>query len=62
MHIVYPPKFYIINFSQFLLTITVVPSEIKDVGYVKFWGVNKFNYCLGKNADLGLNQTKFRLP
>ena len=26
---------------QFLLGITVVPREIEDNGYAKFWGVNK---------------------
>ena len=30
----------------FLLGITVVPKEIQDNGYAKFWGVNKVHYSL----------------
>ena len=31
---------------QFLVDITVVPREIEDNGYVKFWGLNGVNYGL----------------
>ena len=33
-HVVYPPP-------QFLLGITLIPREIEDNGYAKFWEVNK---------------------
>ena len=36
---------------QFLLGITVVPREIQDNGYAKFWGVNKVHYGLSKNDE-----------
>ena len=31
---------------QFLLGITVIPREIQDNGYAKFWCVNKVHYGL----------------
>ena len=31
---------------QFLLGITVVPREIENNGYIKFWGLNRVNYGL----------------
>ena len=34
----YSPKFCRKNCSQFLLGITVVPREIEDNSYAKFWG------------------------
>ena len=37
---------------QFLLGITVIPSEIEDNGYVKFWGVNKVHHGLCDNGEL----------
>ena len=37
---------------QFLLGITVIPRDIKDNGYVKFWGVNKVHYGLCDNVEL----------
>ena len=36
----------------FILGITVVPREIEDEGYAKFWGVNKVNYGLCENGEL----------
>ena len=36
---------------QFLLGITVVPREIQDNGYVKFWGVNTVRYGLCENSE-----------
>ena len=48
MHLDCPPpppqkkKNYITIVAKlFLLGITVVPREIKEDGYVKFWGVNE---------------------
>ena len=39
MQPVYPPEFCIINHCfQFLLGITVVPREIQDNSYAKFFG------------------------
>ena len=38
MHLVYPLTFCINYCFQFLLSITVVPREIKGNGYAKFWG------------------------
>ena len=40
------PKILHNHCFQFLLCITVVPREIGDNGYGKFWGVNKENYGL----------------
>ena len=37
-HLVYPPEFCITYCFQLLLGITVVPREIQDSGYAKFWG------------------------
>ena len=37
---------------QFLQGITVIPREIKDDGYIKFWGVNKVHYGLCENGEL----------
>ena len=51
MHLVYPPEFK--NSFQFLLGITVVPREIEDNSYAKFfWGANKVNYGLCENGEL----------
>ena len=36
---------------QFLLGITVVPREIADNGYEKFWEVNKVHYGLCENGE-----------
>ena len=48
MHLVYPKSYHC---SQFLLGITVVPREIQDNGYGKFWGVNKVHYGLRENGE-----------
>ena len=32
-------------------SITVVPNEIEDNSYAKFWGVNKIHYGLGENVN-----------
>ena len=37
---------------QFLLSITVVPREIEDNGYAKFWVLNKIHYGLCENGEL----------
>ena len=34
------------NFSVFSRVFTVVPREIEDNGFAKFWGVNKVHYGL----------------
>ena len=34
-----------------LLGITVVPREIENNGYAKFWGVNKVHYGLCENGQ-----------
>ena len=36
---------------QFLLGITVLPSEIEDNGYAEFWGVNKVDYGRCENGE-----------
>ena len=36
--------------SNFSWVITVVAREIKDIGYAKFWGVNKVHYGLGEKS------------
>ena len=48
-----PPKKKLRNHCfQFLLGITVIPREIEDNAYVKFWGVNKVHYGLCDNVEL----------
>ena len=43
-HLVCPPKLCITFFFLFLLSITVVPREIKGNTYAKFPGANKVHY------------------
>ena len=53
-----PPKIlhnHILFPIIFILGITVVPREIGDEGYAKFWGVNKVNYGLCENGELKKN-------
>ena len=38
---------------QFLLGITVVPRQIEDNGYAKFWVVNKVPYGPCENGEFG---------
>ena len=38
---------------QFLLGITVVPRQIEDNGYTKFWGVNKVLHGPCENGEVG---------
>ena len=38
---------------QFLLGITVVPRQIEDNGYAKFWEVNKVPYGPCENGECG---------
>ena len=45
------PKILHIRCFQFLLGITVVPREIDDNSYAKFWGVNKMHYGLCANGE-----------
>ena len=35
-----------------MMMITVVPREIEDNGYAKFWGVKKVHYGLCENGEL----------
>ena len=51
MQLVYPIILHNHRF-QFLLGITVVPREIEDNGYAKFWGVNKLHYRPCENGEL----------
>ena len=37
--------------SRFLLGNTVVPREIQDNVYAKFWGVNRVHYGLCENGE-----------
>ena len=53
MHLVYPPKILHNDCFQSLLGITVVPREIEDNGYAKFWGVIKVHYGLCENTKYG---------
>ena len=46
-----PPKILHKHCFQFLLGITVVPREIEDNGYAKFWEVNKVHYGLCKIGE-----------
>ena len=39
------------NHRSFPLGIIVVPSEIEDNSYAKFWGVNNLHYGLGENVN-----------
>ena len=50
MHLIYPPEVCIHCF-QFLLGITVVPREIENNGYAKFWGINKVHYGLREYGE-----------
>ena len=43
-----PPKFCI---TTVFLGITVVPREIEDSGYAKFWGGNKVHYSLSESGE-----------
>ena len=51
MQLVYPIILHNHCF-QLLLGITVVPREIEDNGYAKFWVVNKLHYGLCENGEL----------
>ena len=46
------PKILHNHCFQFLLGIAVVPREIEDNGYAKFWGLNKLHYSLCENEEL----------
>ena len=50
MHLVNPQNFALLLFP-ISPGITVVPREIEDNGYVKFWGVNKVQYALCENGE-----------
>ena len=48
-----PPQKKVHNHCfQFLLGISVVPRDIKDNGYAKFWGVNKVHCGRCENGEL----------
>ena len=44
IHFVYPPKVLQKNCFQFLLGFTILPRELVNNTYAKFWGVNKVGY------------------
>ena len=46
-----PPKILHNHCFQILQGITVVPREIVNNGYAKFWGVNKVHYGLCENGE-----------
>ena len=46
-----PPSILHTHSFQLLLGITVVPREIQDNDYVKFWGLNKVHYGLCENGE-----------
>ena len=47
-----PPKIlYNHCFQLFFSGVLVVPREIEDKGYAKFWGVNKQHYGLCENGE-----------
>ena len=46
-----PPKILHNHCFQILQGITVVPREIENNGYEKFWGVNKVHYGLCENGE-----------
>ena len=47
-----PPKIFHNHCFQFLQDIRVVPGDIEDNGYAKFWGVNKVHHGLCENGEL----------
>ena len=61
MHLVYPQKFCITIVSNFSWVLQVVPREIEDIGYAKFWGVNKVHYGLCENGELPIMAEVLRL-
>ena len=48
MYLVCPPKIFHNHCFQFLQGIRVVPRDIEDNGYAKFWGVNKVHHEKGE--------------
>ena len=46
-----PPQICHNHCFQFLVAITVVPWEIEDNGYEKFFGVTKLHYVLYGNVE-----------
>ena len=44
IHLVYPPKVLQKHCFLFLLEFTILPRELENNTYAKFWGVNKV-YC-----------------
>ena len=46
------PKILHNHCFQFLLGVAVVPREIEDNGYAKFWRLNKVHYGLCENGEL----------
>ena len=47
-----PPKILHNHCFQFLQGIRLVPGDIEDNGYAKFWGVNKVHHGLCENGEL----------
>ena len=45
-HLVFPLRILHNQCFQISHGITVVPREIENNGYAKFWGVNKVNYMV----------------
>ena len=50
-HLVFPLRILHNQCFQILQGITVVPREIENNAYAKFWGVNKVNYGLCENGE-----------
>ena len=50
-HLVFPLRILHNQCFQILQGITVVPREIENNGYAKFWGVNKVHYGLCENGE-----------
>ena len=51
MHLVFPLTILHNQSFQVLQSITVVPRELENNGYAKFWGVNKVHYGLCENGE-----------
>ena len=52
-----PPQILHNHCFQFLLGIAVLPREIEDDGYAKFWGVNKVHFGLCENCEYSILMT-----
>ena len=55
---VYPPKILHNHSLRFLLKRLWYPGEIRNNGYVKFWGVNKVHYSLDENGEFKVSSSQ----